>query len=38
MQMYQFVMEWSFPFLIEQAWNVLGDFQSWPAWWQAWKV
>jgi len=38
MQMYHFVTEWSLPFPIEQVWNTLGDFQSWPAWWPDWKV
>lgn len=37
MQMYHFVTDWYFPFGLEQVWEELTDFNSWPAWWPDWR-
>ena len=37
MQMYHLVTDWYFPFSLEQVWEELTDFNSWPAWWPDWR-
>ena len=34
---YELVTEWFFETPIEQVWQEIGDWQSWPSWWPDWK-
>ena len=37
MQTYRFLTEWFFNSVIEDVWQELEDFQSFPEWWTDWK-